>query len=71
MKAHTALLERQAAVIQNTPHLRLQVRDGLFIVHVENLAGHHVVPVIDHGIVLLVIVRQVEHVIGEILTMPK
>ena len=57
VEAQAGLLERQPAMREDAPHLRLEVADGVLVVHVEHLAGQHAVPV-PHGFVVLPVVQR-------------
>ena len=54
-------------MFQNTPYLSLEVGDCFFIVHIENLTGQYLVPMFYHGVILLIIVSNLQHAIRKIL----
>ncbi len=69
VEAQAGLLERQAAVVEDAAHLRLEVPDRLLVVHVQHLARQDAVPVLHGLVVLAVIERELVHVVGEVLAL--
>ena len=68
MEVHATLFERQTAMLQDAPHLAFQVGYNFLVVHIQDLTRQHFMPVFHHGVVLFVVMGQVQHVVGEILT---
>lgn len=68
-EADAWLLERQAAMREDPPHLTFEIGDGLFVVHIQNLAGQNAMPVPHRFVVLAVIVGELAHVVSEVLTL--
>ena len=69
METNALLLERQAAVIENSAHLGLEVGHNVLVPNVQQLAGQHAVPVLHQPLVLQIVFADIEKVVAEGLTL--
>ena len=54
-------------MLEDTPHLAVEVGHGFFVMNIQYPARQNFVPVLDHAIVFLVVHAELDHVVGEIL----
>ncbi len=62
-----AIFERQPAMIKNSPYLALEISNRIFIMHVQNFARQHLVPVLHYLVIVSIVVREFLNVVSECL----
>ena len=67
VESQAGFFERQAAVREDAPDLRLEISDRFLVVHVEHLARQYAMPVAHDLVVLPVVHHELVHVVGEVL----
>ena len=55
-------------MLENTPHLRLEIIHNIFVLHIEHCARQHSMPVVHESLVLGVKLRQFELIVSKGLT---